>query len=93
MRSRFRTSAGDMAGRLFGTGATTPKWGNPATAAEGDYLIDDAQTDTIATSDSVKGETISYMVFGFIRNRAASVSLQSLRGVFRMAGGRRRTGR
>ena len=93
VRSRFRTSAGDMAGRLFGTGATTPKWGNPAIAAEGDYLIDDAQTDTIATSDSVKGETISYMVFGFIRNRAASVSLQSLRGVFRMAGGRRRTGR
>ena len=47
----------------------------------------------IATSDSVKGETISYMVFGFMRNRAASLTIESLKGVFRAAGGRRRTGR
>tara|TARA_R100000808_G_scaffold22267_1_gene48363 strand:+ start:3929 stop:6721 length:2793 start_codon:yes stop_codon:yes gene_type:complete len=94
IRSRFQNVTGNMVGRLFGTSAAdTPKWGNSAAAGEGDYLIDDGQTDTIAVSDSVKGETISYMVFGFIRNRASSLSIESLRGVFRRAGGRRRTGR
>lgn len=94
LRSRFRTSSNDkMELRTFGGAASNPKWGSAATAAHGDYLIDDTQTDTIATSDSVKGETISYMVFGFIRNRASKLTIESLKGVFRPAGGRRRTGR
>jgi hypothetical protein len=90
IRSRFRNAAGDMTTRVF---SGSPKWGSQGNSAHGDYLIDDQQTDTIATSDSVKGESISYMVFGFIQDKAEALSLQSLIGVFRKAGGRRRTGR
>ena len=94
LRSRFRTSSNDKMGlRTFGSAASSPKWGSVATSGHGDYLIDDTQTDTIATSDSIKGETISYMVFGFIRNRASKLTIEGLKGVFRPAGGRRRTGR
>lgn len=94
LRSRFRTSSNDkMELRTFGSAASNPKWGSVAAPGDGDYLIDDTQTDTIATSDSIKGETISYMVFGFIRNRASKLTIEGLKGVFRPAGGRRRTGR
>ena len=91
IRSRFRTVAcAAMSKRTFSSG---PTWGNRTTPADGNYLIDDQQTDDIATSDSVKGQRISYMVFGFIQDRAESLSLQSLLGVFRLGGRRRRTGR
>ena len=93
VRSRFRSSTNKMIDRMFESAASGPKWGSAAAPNDGDYLIDDTQTDTIATSDSVKGETISYMVFGFMRNRAASLTIESLKGVFRAAGGRRRIGR
>jgi len=90
LRSRFRNTSGVMSQRIFQGQA---KWGNQANSAHGNFLIDDQQTDTIATSDSVKGQRISYMVFGFIQDKAQGLSLQSLMGVFRRAGGRRRTGR
>jgi hypothetical protein len=90
IRSRFRNATGAMTTRTF---SGDPKWGSQGNSAHGDYLIDDQQTDTIATSDSVKGQRISYMVFGFIQDKAESLSLQSLMGVFRKGGSRRRTGR
>lgn len=90
LRSRFRNSSGAMSQRIFSGEA---KWGSDADSAHGNFLIDDQQTDMIATSDSVKGQRISYMVFGFIQDKAQSLTLQSLMGVFRRAGGRRRTGR
>ncbi len=91
IRSRFRPSTGtDMEKRIFNG---TARWGSATSAAAGDYLIDDEQTDRIVTSDSVKGGSISYMVFGFIRGRSEKLSLRSLGGIFRRAGGRRRTGR
>ena len=90
IRSRFRNTSGNMAARTF---SGDPKWGSQGNNFYGNYLIDDQQTDMIATSDSVKGQRISYMVFGFIQDKAESLSLQSLLGVFRSAGSRRRTGR
>ena len=90
IRSRFRNVAGSLVTRTFGANA---KWGAANSIGQGDYLIDDTETDHIATSDSVKGSRISYMVFGFMRNRAEALSLQRLTGVFRRAGGRRRIGR
>ena len=91
IRSRFRSSTSTaMTTRTF---AGTPRWGSVTSAAAGDYLIDDEETDRIVTSDSVKGGSISYMVFGFVRNRAEAFTLRSLAGIFRRAGGRRRTGR
>ena len=94
IRSRFRDVNGAMKKRVFGSSLTeTPQWGTTTDANAGNYLIDDEQTDSIATSDSIKGESISYMVFGFMQDRAESLGLLSLLGVFRPGGRRRRTGR
>ena len=90
IRSRLRNATGNMVTRVFSGDA---KWGSTGTPGDGNYLIDDQETDTIATSDSVKGSRISYMVFGFIQDRAESLTIQSLIGVFRPGGKRRRTGR
>ena len=59
----------------------------------GEYLVDDEEHDTIATSDSVKGAYLSYMLFGFMRDRAEKVELASAKAVVRQGGTRRRTGR
>ncbi len=59
----------------------------------GEYLIDDEEVDTIATSDSTRGKRISYMVFGFIRNKAEKVTFRSLKMLIRpRKGGPRRIG-
>ncbi len=55
-----------FSGNLAAT-ATVPLWGVNATPTSGNYLIDDAQEDNIVISDSVKGEELNYMVFGFMR--------------------------
>lgn len=83
IRSRFQDSAGDMSQRKF-NGA--PKYG--------ELLIDDEELDTIATSDSTRGQRISYMLFGFIRNKAESIRFRSIKMILRTRKGtRRRTGR
>jgi hypothetical protein len=90
IRARLRQAINTMATKVFSGVAT---WGSNASASDGNYLIDDEEFDEIATSDSVRGSRISYMVFGFVMNKAESFSMKSLRGVFRSVGGRRRTGR
>jgi hypothetical protein len=71
------------------------KWGNEAVAFESDScLIGDEQVDTIVTSDSVKGTSVSTMLFGFMRNPAERLKLQSVQALLRAVGAsRRRTGR
>ena len=90
IRARLRQSINAMATKVFNGVAT---WGSSAVSTNGNYLIDDEQYDEIATSDSVRGSRISYMVFGFVQDKAESLSLKSLRAVIRVVGGRRRTGR
>lgn len=90
IRSRMRNTSGALSERTFNNAAT---WGDEGTPGDGNYLIDDQETDNIATSDSVKGQRISYMVFGFIQDRAESLGIEKLIGVFRPGGRRRRTGR
>ena len=98
IRSRLRDITLNMVTRTFGdSSAGTGKalWGRGSAGHEaaGNYLIDDQETDEIATSDSIKGNRISYMVFGFVQDRAEGLSIQRLIGVFRPGGRRRRTGR
>ena len=91
IRSRIRDSNDAMQTKTF---SGTPKWGSTGTPADGNYLIDDSQEDIIAISDSVKGESLSYMVFGFIRNKAERLAMKALNAVIRPAGNRnRRIGR
>jgi hypothetical protein len=82
IRTRAKNASGNMIYRTFSGG---PRYGS--------YLIDDEELDTIATSDSVRGEQISYMLFGFIRSRAEGLILSRAKAVIRRVGGRRRIGR
>ena len=59
----------------------------------GSYLIDEEELDVIATSLSVKGKHIGHMAFGFVKNRAEKLVINSMRAAMKSAGGRRRTGR
>lgn len=94
LRTRFKNVAGNMALRIFGTDANVnPTWGKEGTAAAGNYLVDDTQVDNIAVSDSVKGEELSYTVFGFMRGRADGLIIKHIKANLRAFGKRRRTGR
>ena len=90
IRSRMKDSAGAMQPRIFGGAAT---WGDEATAASGNYLVDSEEVDTIVFSDSVRGETLFWMLFGHIRNRAEEISIESMSATVVRRGGRRRIGR
>lgn len=92
IRTRFQNSAGNLVARIFAS-ANGPKYGLEANPAAGDYLVDDKEWDEIATSDSVKGEELAYMVFGFMRGRADSLVLDTLKANVQQLGKRRRTGR
>lgn len=79
----------------FGAGA---EYGQPASVQasfESDtYLIGDEQVDTIITSDSVKGTSVSAMIFGFMRNPAERLKIQNVKALVRGVGAnRRRKGR
>ena len=86
IRSRMSDS-GTMRTKTFNNVA---KWSSSGTPSDGNYLIDDEQEDEIATSDTVKGQSLSYMVFGFIRNRAERFGIKRLTAVVRRSGQRRR---
>ena len=68
-------------------------YGNTAVPAEGNLLVDAQEVDTISTSDSTRGETVNYTLFGFIKNKAEKIILNTLRAVLMPVGGRRRRGR
>ena len=79
IRSRFKGSS--LSTRTFDD---EPQYGT--------YLIDDEEFDTMATSDSVRGETISYMMFGFIRNKAEGLRIRSSKMLVRFRSRSRRRG-
>jgi hypothetical protein len=87
IRSRMMDSSGDMKTRTFNNAA---KWSSAGTPANGNYLIDDQEEDEIAVSDGVRGQRLSYMVFGFIRNKAERFGLKRLTAVIKQRGRRRR---
>ena len=90
---RTRISTGSTAvNKTFNTAGVTYGSTNPINKTHGTYLIDDEEVSTIVTSDSVKGEGFSYMLFGFIQNRAQKIILESVRAVFRVIGAKRRGG-
>jgi len=96
LRARFKDLAGAAAisGRIFNNpSANPPKFSAIANTAQGNFLVDDEQMDTQAISDSVKGELVSYTLFGHIRDKAEKLVLQSAKAVVENIGGRRRRGR
>ena len=91
LRSRLRNLAGEMADLTWGSANT--EWGDLAVAAEGNVLMADRPVDTLAISDAVKGEHVSIMVFGHVRNRAEGLDIGDARVSVIPTSGRRRVGR
>ena len=90
IRTRILSSASTLLNKTFGTALV--QWGASG-ANTGSYLIDDEETAVIATSDSVKGQCFSYMLFGHIQNRAQALEIESVKAALRvLGGGRRRKG-
>ncbi|MAZ71764.1 MAG: hypothetical protein CMC70_01325 [Flavobacteriaceae bacterium] len=90
IRTRILSSASTLLNKTFGTALV--QWGASG-ANTGSYLIDDEETSVIATSDSVKGQCFSYMLFGHIQNRAQALEIESVKAALKvLGGGRRRKG-
>ena len=91
IRSRIYDSTDILKNKVFNQAGVT--YANPASAAAGTYLIDDEEMNIIATSDGTKGQTLTYMAFGHMQNRAQKIHIDSIKAVLREVGGRRRYGR
>ena len=90
-RTRVRDVAGNMQLKNFvaSTAAAGLHYGTVGVAG-GDYIIDDQEVSIVATSDGVKGNSFSYMVFGHVQNRAQALKLESVLAQLRVVGGSRR---
>ena len=53
----------------------------------------DEEIGQLAVSDSVRGESFTYMLWGSIQNKAERLVLESARAVMRVLGGKHRRGR
>lgn len=96
-KTTLRTHVADS-GTLYTKtfGAAGNKWGDPDrdNATDGTTLVDDEAVETMSTSLSVKGRSFTYLLFGFIQNRAQVIVLESSKALVRLTGGgRRRRGR
>lgn len=89
IRSRLRVST-TMYTRVFNGQA---KWGDTGNSAQGNFLVDDEQVDTVSISSSVKGEHVAAMLWGHIQNAAEALAFDGLRATLRKVAGRRRWGR
>ena len=92
IRLRHKLSSSD-ASTIFSGGAVYGTKDSPTVTA-GTYLIDDEDVSEMSVSASVKGDTISIMSFGYIRNKAEKIIVESVKALFRtLPAGRRRRGR
>jgi hypothetical protein len=91
IRARVIDSNSLLVNKTFNQAGVT--YGNTASATAGTYLIDDEEMNIMATSDGTKGQSITYMVFGHLQNRAQKIHIDSIKAVLREVGGRRRYGR
>ena len=95
IRTRYApTSTGALTGNTFNT-AGGPVYGNPNNPAAGNRfeLVGDEEISQLAVSDSVRGGSFTYMIWGSIQNKAERLVLESARAVMRVLGGKKRRGR
>jgi hypothetical protein len=93
IRSRIYNTSQALVEKTFNTTGVTFADTDSANKTTGTYLIDDEEVETLATSDSVKGMSFTYMLFGHVQNRAQALYLDSVRATLRPMGGRRRRGK
>ncbi len=87
-RKRLQTLTGTAPElKTFGNIA---RWGSTADPSKGNLLIDDAQVDTLATTDGTQGSRASVMIHGTMNAPGDAVRLGSVEATIRTVGGRRR---
>jgi len=63
-----------------------------STTVDNTYLIDGDDVSTVGFSASVKGDSVSYMAYGFVRSRATKLVIESIKAALRaIPAGRRRS--
>ena len=94
IRTRYKESAtAALTTTTFNT-ANGPKYSAAGgSASEYRYIAGGEEVNQLSISDSVRGQSISYMMWGHIRNKAEGLFFQSVKVVYRVLGGKRRTGR
>ena len=91
VRNRMKAPlTSEMHKRLGGEYA---RWSSLTDTTKGNFLVDDQPVDTIATSESVRGESFSTMLFGYNQSPAERVEVTKAVVQVKEVGGRRRTGR
>ena len=97
VRPRIQTASSVVPGLKIGTtdaaNPNAPRWSSTADQTKGNLLIDDAATDTVAGSESVRGERFRTMLFGCMNANGEDIKIARVRILTRLTGGIRRTGR
>jgi len=80
----------DLKNRTFNNSAT---YSSNQNVDDGNFYVDVPEVDTIATSDSVRGESVSYTFFGFLQDKANKIVIRTIKVALQAVAGRRRRGR
>ena len=91
IRNRITTTTGELAPKVFGNNAAI--WGASGSSTAGSVLVDNTAYDTRAISDNIRGETVTWALFGHLRSIAEKLIIDSAKAVITVAGARRRRGR
>ncbi len=95
LRTRYaRNSTTALTTNTFNT-TNGPIYGAPGApmGTNNAALVSDEEIGQLAVSDSVRGESFTYMVWGSLQNKAERIILESARAVMRVLGGKKRRGR
>ena len=99
VRNRIKdSSTGDLAPTTFNT-TNGPQWSSGTATPPGSttaayrYITDEEEVSLLNISDGVRGQSVSYMLWGHIQNKAEKIILHSAKVVIRVLGGVRRKGR
>ena len=95
IRTRYaQNSSTALTTNTFNNSPTGPRYGAPGgLSAFNDELVADEEVSQLAVSDSVRGESFTYMIWGSIQNKAERIVVESVRAVMRVLGGKKRRGR
>ena len=94
IRTRYaRNTSTALTTNTFNT-ANGPIYGTPGAAmgANRPEIVADEEVGQLAVSDSVRGQSFTYMMWGSLQNKAERVILESARAVMRVLGGKKRRG-
>lgn len=90
IRNLLLDNTGTLQPKVFNNTAAT--WGAAGTDS-GNVLIDNEQYDTRAISSNVRGETVTWMMFGFLRDTGEKIIIDSVKAAIKDTGDRKRRGR